>query len=84
MELRIARKLARLTQKQLGRLAGIDDSAISLIENGLRDIGTMSYFSVVRLRRALAPDLITEDLFPVPDLEAPDATQAAEQQQRIA
>lgn len=75
MELKILRKVARLTQKQLADLAGVDDSAISLVENGQRSIGTMSYFAVVRIRRALAPDVITEDVFPVPELHVADDTQ---------
>lgn len=70
MELKIARRIARLTQKQLGELAGVDDSTISLVENGQRDIGSVSYFSVVRIGRALAPGLPIEEVFPVPDVQA--------------
>jgi len=76
MELKIARKLARLTQKQLADLAGIDDSAISRVENGDRDIGSLSYASVIRIARALNPEVRAEDLFPVPLITAaPDATE---------
>ena len=63
MELKIARKLARLTQKQLADLAGVDDSTISVIETGKRDIRSMSYASVVRI--ALALGVEPADLWPV-------------------
>lgn len=81
MELRIARQIARLTQKQLGDLAGIDDSQISLIETGARDIGGMGYYAVVRIARALAPGVPVDKLFPVPDvaqLPAASSEQAVE------
>ena len=53
MELKFLRQAARLTQKQLAELTGVDDSLISLIESGKRDISAMSYESVIRLARAL-------------------------------
>ena len=68
MELRILRKARGLTQKQLGELAGIDDSAISLIENRERDLGGMAYFTVVRIGRVLVPGVPVEEVFPVPEL----------------
>ena len=69
MELRILRSVARLTQKELADLVGVDDSTISLIEIGKRDIGTVAYASVVRIGRALAPDLPIEQLFPVSGIQ---------------
>lgn len=70
MELRTARKLARLTQQQLAERSGVDTSAISRVENGERDIHSMSYDSVVRLARALGVD--PEELWPVPPMPASD------------
>jgi transcriptional regulator with XRE-family HTH domain len=69
MELRTARKLARLTHLQLADRAGVDNTAISKIENGERDIYGMSYSSVIRLARALGVE--AEELWPVPPLPAP-------------
>jgi len=74
MELRTARRLARLTQQQLADLAGVDTSAISRIENGERDIHSMSYDSVVRLARALGVE--AEELWPV--LPLPAANQSTD------
>jgi len=74
MELKILRIAARLTQKQLADISGVDDSTISLVENGQRDIGGMAYYSVVRIRRALAPGLDTEKVFPVPHLEPDESS----------
>jgi transcriptional regulator with XRE-family HTH domain len=76
MELKIARQLARVTQLQLAELAGVDDSTISLIENGQRDIYAMSYASVVRLARALGVE--PGDLWPVPPLPKPDPSEVRE------
>lgn len=64
MELKTARRIARLTQRQLADLAGVDESSISLVESGKREIGTMQYASVVRLARALGVE--PDELFPVP------------------
>jgi len=72
MELKIARKLARLTQKQLAERAGVDDSSISLVESGKRDIRSMSYESVFRIAYALGvsgADVVT--LWPVAPLAPP-------------
>jgi len=77
MELEILRKAAGLTQKQLAELAGVDDSAISLVETGKRDIGAMSYYSVVRIGRALVPGMPIERTFPVPSAAAPDVSAIA-------
>jgi transcriptional regulator with XRE-family HTH domain len=67
MELKILRSVAQLTQKQLADLVGVDDSTISLIESGKRDIGDVSYAFVVRMGRALAPGFPIDKVFPVPD-----------------
>jgi len=64
MKLKTARKLARLTQKELADRAGVDDSFISVVENGKRDINAVGYATVVRLARALGVE--PEELFPVP------------------
>ena len=66
MELRIARKIARLTQSELAERAGVTDSFISLIESGKRDIRSAGYETVVRIARALGVE--PEELFPVPDM----------------
>jgi transcriptional regulator with XRE-family HTH domain len=66
IELRLARQIARLTQKQLAELAGVDDSAISAVETGRSDIRSMGYASVVRIARAL--NAKAEDLWPVDDV----------------
>jgi len=63
MDLRIARKIASLTQQQLAQRAGVTNSFISLIENGHRDIRTVGYETVVRLARALGVE--PDELFPV-------------------
>lgn len=68
--LRALRDRAGLTQHALAARAGVDKSAISQIETGQRDVGGMSYFTVVRLARALAPGVPTEETFPVPEREA--------------
>lgn len=62
MELRTARKIAGLTQHELGLRAGIDDSLISLLESGKRDIHTVAYQTVVRIARALGVE--PDELFP--------------------
>jgi transcriptional regulator with XRE-family HTH domain len=63
MELRLARKIARLTQAELGRRAGVDPTIISRLEAGKRE--SASYETIVKLARAL--NVSAEDLFPVPD-----------------
>lgn len=71
MDLKIARQIARLTQRRLAELVGIDDSLISAIETGRNDLGAMRYDSVVRIGRVLAPGVPVEKLFPVLDYESP-------------
>jgi transcriptional regulator with XRE-family HTH domain len=63
MELRTARKIARLTQHELAERAGVTDSFISLLESGKRDIDTVGYRTVVRIARALGVE--PNELFPV-------------------
>ncbi len=67
MELRTARRIAQLTQLELATRAGVDDSFISLLENGKRDIRTTDYETVVRIARAL--NVTPDELFPVTLLE---------------
>lgn len=62
MELKKYRKVARLTQEQLARKAGVDVTLISKLESGQRL--RASYPSIVRLARAL--NLEPEELLPVP------------------
>jgi len=73
MELRTARRIARLTQLELAKRVGVDDSFISLLESGKRDIRTTDYATVVRIARAL--NVTPDELFPVPmDLAGADDT----------
>ena len=65
MELKIARQIARLTQIELAQKAGVDNSAISMVESGKREIGSMSYAAVVRIARVLSPQGHVEELFPI-------------------
>jgi transcriptional regulator with XRE-family HTH domain len=73
MDLKVARRIARLTQRDLASAAGVDDSFISLIESGKRDIATVNYKTVVLLARAL--NVTPEELFPIP--QAADDRSAA-------
>jgi transcriptional regulator with XRE-family HTH domain len=72
MNLKIARQIARLTQRQLASRSHVDESTISLIENGRRDYEAVNYGDVVRLARALGVDV--DILFPVAE---PDETHNA-------
>jgi transcriptional regulator with XRE-family HTH domain len=67
----VARRAARLTQRELGAMVGIDHSFISLIEDGKRDIHAVGYETVIRIARAL--HVSPEDLFPVVDHEEKSA-----------
>ncbi len=69
MELRTARRIARLTQLELATRAGVDDSFISLLESGKREIRTTDYETVVRIARAL--NVTPDELFPVDDVPVP-------------
>lgn len=61
--LRTARRVAKLSQTDLAAKAGVDNSMISMLENGKRDIGTVNYEAVARIAHAL--NLTTEELFPI-------------------
>jgi transcriptional regulator with XRE-family HTH domain len=69
MELRTARRIANLTQLELATRAGVDDSFISLLESGKRDIQTTDYATVVRIARAL--HVTPDELFPVEAADIP-------------
>jgi len=72
MELRTARRIANLTQLELATRAGVDDSFISLLESGKRDIQTTDYATVVRIARALR--VTPDELFPVDGADAANVT----------
>jgi transcriptional regulator with XRE-family HTH domain len=69
MTLRTARRIARLTQRQLAERAGVDDSLISRLERGQRQL--LRWDSAVRIARAL--NVTPEELFPVPTPAPPPA-----------
>lgn len=75
MELKTARTLAKLTQKELATRAGVDDSTISVVESGRRDIRSMSYESVVRIAQVLGVE--AGELWPVDPLPAARAAERA-------
>jgi transcriptional regulator with XRE-family HTH domain len=56
-----------MTQEQLATVAGVDNSFISLIESGKRDIRSVGYETVVRIARAL--NVTPDELFPVPAID---------------
>lgn len=64
MELKTARKIARLTQRQLAEKVGVDTSLISQIESGRR-LQTTSFETVVRMARVF--NVLPEELAPVAD-----------------
>jgi transcriptional regulator with XRE-family HTH domain len=70
MELKTARRIARLTQRELATKAGVDPSTISLLERGRRQ--NASYESIVRIARAL--NIEPSELFPVGDLSGASET----------
>ena len=70
MELKTARRIARLTQRELADRVGVDESAISLVECGKQPITSMAYGTVVRIAREL--NVEPDELFPVPELPASD------------
>lgn len=71
MDLKQARTLTGLTQQQLAKLAGLEQSAISDIEIGRNR--RPSHEAVTRIVRAFQrsglPGIAAEDLFPVPDVD---------------
>ena len=62
MNLRLARRIAGLSQQQLARRAHVDHSFISLLESGKRDIDSVGYAIVVRIAEAL--NVTPHELFP--------------------
>ena len=67
MELKTARRIARLTQQELAARAGVDAALISRLESGRRG-RRPSYEAIVRIARAL--NLAPDELFPVPEKSA--------------
>ena len=65
MTLKTARQIARLTQYELARRAGVDPALISRLETG-RGSRRPSYEAIVRISRAL--NLAPDELFPVSPL----------------
>jgi transcriptional regulator with XRE-family HTH domain len=65
MELRTARRIARLTQQELAKRAGVDPALISRLEAGGHR-RRPSYEAIVRISRAL--NLAPDELFPVADV----------------
>lgn len=63
MLLKLARKVAGLTQAELAEKAGVTNSFISLIESGKRDIRSVGYETVARIAETL--NVSPEDLFPL-------------------
>lgn len=70
MELKIARRIARLSKEELAARAGINVALITRIESGDREaVSEMPYRSVVHLAQALG--VRPTDLFPVAPLLPP-------------
>lgn len=63
MELRIARRIARLTQHQLAERAGVDHTLICKLENPHGRRRRPSYEAIVKIARAL--NLAPDELFPI-------------------
>jgi transcriptional regulator with XRE-family HTH domain len=82
MNLKIARQIKGLTQRQLAKRSLVDVSTISVVETGYRDYGTVSYRDVIRLALVLGCD--PQLLFPItleddgPTESPADATDAKE------
>jgi len=74
MSLRIARKIARLSQQELALKAGIDNSTLSRYESGSRSLRTADYDTVISLARAL--NLEPEELFMIAALTDPASAPA--------
>ncbi len=70
MELKTARQIARLTQRELAMKSGVHVSTISLLESDRREYGKVAYEDIVRLARALNVD--PEEFFPVSELPPSD------------
>jgi transcriptional regulator with XRE-family HTH domain len=63
MEVRLARRIARLSRQELARRAGIDLSALVAIEANRDAVYDLPYRSVIHLAQALG--VPPGDLFPV-------------------
>jgi transcriptional regulator with XRE-family HTH domain len=63
MELRIARRIARLSRQELARRAGIDLSVLAAVEANRDAVYELPYRSVIHLAQALG--VPPGDLFPV-------------------
>lgn len=66
MQLKTARKIARLTQAQLAEAAGVKQETISQLEHGR--IKQVSYETVAKLAAAL--NVTVEELFPLVEKSA--------------
>lgn len=74
MTLRLARQIARLTQKELADRAGVDEATISRLENAQVDFTRASYGLIIRIVRdglGLQAEDVTQ-LFPIARLRAED------------
>jgi len=73
MFLKIARKIAGLSQSRLAQLAGVDIAAVSRFESGERDIRKAGYKTVVRLATVfhLEPDELLAFAAAMPARRAP-------------
>lgn len=70
MELKIARRIARLSREELAQRSGLDLEVIIRLETGNRDVvASLPYRSVVHLAQALG--VRPTDLFPVAPLLPP-------------
>jgi transcriptional regulator with XRE-family HTH domain len=71
MELKIARRIARLSKHELAQRAGLDVATIARLESttGRDAVGDLPYRSVVHLAQALGVQPTA--LFPVPPLIPP-------------
>jgi len=66
MHLRLARKLAGITQEELAKRSGVTNSFISLLESNKRNVQAVAYETVVRMAHALGVE--PTELFPVEPL----------------
>ena len=65
MDLKTARRIAKMTQAQLAERAGVDASLLSLVESGKKSIQSVGYGNVLRIARAL--NVEPHELFPLED-----------------
>jgi transcriptional regulator with XRE-family HTH domain len=69
MSLKLARKIARLTQEDLAKRAGLDNTTICRVERSGRDLRECDYQTVVRIAAAL--NLEPDELFAIAALPDP-------------